>query len=307
MSSATSNKSLKRKIVIFSGNDNLSILMLNNDIKQVQKSINKNTKKLRSLLGVSLPNIDFTKDSTSNSKEGTYRIIVVSDLSFVPKDFKFNNQSHIIIALYTPNKSTIWREDTHFKADAIVNFSSALELSFIIQDVAMDIQLSHYYQLVTEDIYSDKEISRAKVNFSSDNKKLNYISLATGCRFSDKYNFTQYLEVWNKFSKFYTPVNKRYIDIESLKSIKKILQSHPQYGQISVKKFRKLILNLRKGDYILVRTTKKPKNTKMEIHVLSQFGIRKWKTGKIKVDTINKFWDYYRYNNYLSIFKFSIR
>lgn len=195
MSSATSNKSLKRKIVIFSGNDNLSILMLNNDIKQVQKSINKNTKKLRSLLGVSLPNIDFTKDSTSNSKEGTYRIIVVSDLSFVPKDFKFNNQSHIIIALYIPNKSTIWREDTHFKADAIVNFSSALELSFIIQDVAMDIQLSHYYQLVTEDIYSDKEISRAKVNFSSDNKKLNYISLATECRFSDKYNFTQYLEV----------------------------------------------------------------------------------------------------------------
>ena len=68
MSSATSNENLKRKITIISGNDDLSILLLDDDIKNVQYNITKNTKKLKKILGVSLPNIEFSKDSISNSK-----------------------------------------------------------------------------------------------------------------------------------------------------------------------------------------------------------------------------------------------
>lgn len=90
MSSATSNKNLKRKIIIISGNENLNILLLDNDIKNIQLKITKNTKELNKILGVPLPNIEFSKDSISNSKEGNYRIIVVSKLSSIPQKFKFD-------------------------------------------------------------------------------------------------------------------------------------------------------------------------------------------------------------------------
>ena len=61
------------------------------------------------------------------------------------------------------------------------------------------------------------------------------------------------------------------------------------------------------GDYILIRTTKKPKTKNMRIKVLTQFGIKNWKTGKIKIESIDKFYNYYRYNRYLSVFKFSVK
>lgn len=50
MSSATSNKNLKRKIIIISGNENLNILLLDNDIKNIQLKITKNTKELNKIL-----------------------------------------------------------------------------------------------------------------------------------------------------------------------------------------------------------------------------------------------------------------
>lgn len=94
MSSATSNKNLKRKIIIISGNENLNILLLDNDIKNIQLKITKNTKELNKILGVPLPNIEFSKDSISNSKEGNYRIIVVSNLSSIHKSL--NSTSNLI-------------------------------------------------------------------------------------------------------------------------------------------------------------------------------------------------------------------
>ncbi len=308
MSSATSNENLKRKITIISGNDDLSILLLDDDIKNVQYNITKNTKKLKKILGVSLPNIEFSKDSISNSKEGNYRIIVVSNLKSIPRNFKFEKQSHIIAALFNSEvKGTVWREDDYCRVDAVVEFSSAIELSYIIQDVALDIQLSHYHNLAFDDIPSDKELSKAKVNFIDNSKTLNYISLATYCRSEAVYDFDKYLNLWDNFNDFYTPVEKRYINKDNDIDIEKILQSHPQYGQVSLKKVKHLIHSRESGDYILVRTTKKPRSKKMRRKVLSQFGIKHWKTGRIKIESIDDFYNYYRYNKYLSVFKFSIR
>lgn len=308
MSSATSNKNLKRKITIVSGDENLNILMLDNVIKNIQLKITKNTKELNKILGVPLPNIEFSKDSISNSKEGNYRIIVVPNLNSIPQKFKFNKQSHIIVALYNPNiTSSIWKEDEQCRVDAIVEFPSALELSYIIQDVALDIQLSHYHQLASNNIPDDKELSKAKVNFINNQSSLNYISLATDCRDKTGYKFNDFLEKWENFNNFYTPSGKRRIDAKNVFAVEKILQSHPQYGQISIKKIQELIYDLEPGDYILIRTTKKPKTKKMRIKVLTQFGIKNWKTGKIKIESIDKFYNYYRYNRYLSVFKFSVK
>lgn len=308
MSSATSNKNLKRKITIVSGDENLNILMLDNVIKNIQLKITKNTKELNKILGVPLPNIEFSKDSISNSKEGNYRIIVVPNLNSIPQKFKFNKQSHIIVALYNPNiTSSIWKEDEQCRVDAIVEFPSALELSYIIQDVALDIQLSHYHQLASNNIPDDKELSKAKVNFINNQSSLNYISLATDCRDKTGYKFNDFLEKWENFNNFYTPSGKRRIDAKNVSAVEKILQSHPQYGQISIKKIQELIYDLEPGDYILIRTTKKPKTKKMRIKVLTQFGIKNWKTGKIKIESIDKFYNYYRYNRYLSVFKFSVK
>ena len=308
MSSATSNKNLKRKITIVSGDENLNILMLDNVIKNIQLKITKNTKELNKILGVPLPNIEFSIDSISNSKEGNYRIIVVPNLNSIPQKFKFNKQSHIIVALYNSNiTSSIWKEDEQCRVDAIVEFPSALELSYIIQDVALDIQLSHYHQLASNNIPDDKELSKAKVNFINNQSSLNYISLATDCRDKMGYKFKDFLEKWENFNNFYTPSGKRRIDAKNVSAVEKILQSHPQYGQISIKKIQELIYDLEPGDYILIRTTKKPKTKKMRIKVLTQFGIKKWKTGKIKIESIDKFYNYYRYNRYLSVFKFSVK
>lgn len=308
MSSATSNKNLKRKITIVSGDENLNILMLDNVIKNIQLKITKNTKELNKILGVPLPNIEFSKDSISNSKEGNYRIIVVPNLNSIPQKFKFNKQSHIIVALYNSNiTSSIWKEDEQCRVDAIVEFPSALELSYIIQDVALDIQLSHYHQLASNNIPDDKELSKAKVNFINNQSSLNYISLATDCRDKMGYKFKDFLEKWENFNNFYTPSGKRRIDAKNVSAVEKILQSHPQYGQISIKKIQELIYDLEPGDYILIRTTKKPKTKKMRIKVLTQFGIKNWKTGKIKIESIDKFYNYYRYNRYLSVFKFSVK
>lgn len=308
MSSATSNKNLKRKITIVSGDENLNILMLDNVIKNIQLKITKNTKELNKILGVPLPNIEFSKDSISNSKEGNYRIIVVPNLNSIPQKFKFNKQSHIIVALYNPNiTSSIWKEDEQCRVDAIVEFPSALELSYIIQDVALDIQLSHYHQLASNNIPDDKELSKAKVNFINNQSSLNYISLATDCRDKTGYKFNDFLEKWENFNNFYTPSGKRRIDAKNVSAVEKILQSHPQYGQISIKKIQELIHDLEPGDYILIRTTKKPRTKKMRIKVLTQFGIKNWKTGKIKIESIDKFYNYYRYNRYLSVFKFSVK
>lgn len=308
MSSATSNKNLKRKITIVSGDENLNILMLDNVIKNIQLKITKNTKELNKILGVPLPNIEFSKDSISNSKEGNYRIIVVPNLNSIPQKFKFNKQSHIIVALYNSNiTSSIWKEDEQCRVDAIVEFPSALELSYIIQDVALDIQLSHYHQLASNNIPDDKELSKAKVNFINNQSSLNYISLATDCRDKTGYKFKDFLEKWENFNNFYTPSGKRRIDAKNVSAVEKILQSHPQYGQISIKKIQEIIYDLEPGDYILIRTTKKPKTKKMRIKVLTQFGIKNWKTGKIKIESIDKFYNYYRYNRYLSVFKFSVK
>lgn len=308
MSSATSNKNLKRKITIVSGDENLNILMLDNVIKNIQLKITKNTKELNKILGVPLPNIEFSKDSISNSKEENYRIIVVPNLNSIPQKFKFNKQSHIIVALYNSNiTSSIWKEDEQCRVDAIVEFPSALELSYIIQDVALDIQLSHYHQLASNNIPDDKELSKAKVNFINNQSSLNYISLATDCRDKMGYKFKDFLEKWENFNNFYTPSGKRRIDAKNVSAVEKILQSHPQYGQISIKKIQELIYDLEPGDYILIRTTKKPKTKKMRIKVLTQFGIKNWKTGKIKIESIDKFYNYYRYNRYLSVFKFSVK
>lgn len=308
MSSATSNKNLKRKIIIVSGDANLNVLMLDNNIKDIPKEIAKNTKKLNEKLGAPLPNIEFSKDSISNSKEGNYRIIVVPTLNTVPQKFKFDMQSHIIVALYNPNiSSTIWKEDEQCRVDAIVEFPSALELSHIIQEVALDIQLSHYYQLASDNIPDDKELSKAKVNFIDNQSPLNYISLATDCRNETSYDFKKFLKKWEEFNNFYTPSGRRNINAKNNSDIEKILQSHPQYGQISIKRIQRLINNLESGDYILIRTTKKPKTQKMTTKVLTQFGIKNWKTGKIKIKPIYEFCNYYRYNRYLSVFKFSVK
>lgn len=195
MSSSTSNMNLKRKISIISGNNNLNILMLDSNIKQIQSTITKNSKELKKRLSVPLPNIEFSKDSIVNSSEGTYRVIIVNDILSIPHSFCFDQQSHVIIALYTPGASSIaWKEDKTFKSDAIAEFSNALELSHIIQDIAMDIQLSHYYHFASGDISNDKELSKAKVNFIDKSLSLNYISLATNCRNENNYDYDSYLE-----------------------------------------------------------------------------------------------------------------
>lgn len=84
---------------------------------------------------------------------------------------------------------------------------------------------------------------------------------------------------------------------------------HKDYGEIGEIKIEKLIKNLSDGEYILARTTKRPKETKFRIAVLNTLGVgnKVWRKGYLKVFPFSEYESLIRYTPHISLFKFNIK
>lgn len=309
MQQSNSNKSIERVFLLISFNTNLNTLFLgNNIIADTNKKLEEYIGSLRRILNTSIPKIKI-KESTFYGNTKDCRIIVVSDPNDIPDVFNYNEQSHIIIALYKDTKvvNEVWKSDPNEKADAIFNFHTAKELENIIIEISLDVVMSHYYRINANNVAEGKKLSKEKVQFKNQSQKLSYISLATFHRSEIGYNFDSYCDDWKKFYVHFMEHSLYNTnDNHSNNSVKNIFASHPQFGQLSMRKLSLLISDLAPGKYLLIRATKKPRKKQKQKKVLNQLGCKYWKTGFLKVCNIEQYYNFNRYNKYLTIYSFTI-
>ncbi len=196
----------------------------------------------------------------------------------------------------------------------------------LVEDIVLDIQMFYVYGYEKDfcDVMSRKIFSKEKVAYllNKDEKSYlgniedaEYISFASFCRDSnEKIDFEKYKEFWEKFDKYLkkdvktsTVQEKESRVIISKANIKFIAECHPKGGQLSVKKIEKYLMNLPVGKYVIVRTVKKPKKSVQCARIKNKFGMKKWKTGKIKIVPIKHRYTYRKMLPYVSIFEFEWR
>ena len=127
-----------------------------------------------------------------------------------------------------------------------------------------------------------------------------YVSFASFCRKGSELeiNYKEYVKIWEEFIDRLRKKNA----ISSVRSARDIINSHPQKGQLSEKKLARLLRDLPSGQYILVRTEKKPKKKRQRLVVENRFGMKKWKTGRMKIVPMKYRYTYQKLRPYVSLY-----
>lgn len=306
------NRNLERILLFISYDTNLNSILYGNNITfLVNEKLNKLIRELRLYLNVAIPSIQLVKSTFKHDPQNC-RIIIVSDPTEIPSSFNFSKQSHIVIGIYNDNSNQriVWHSDPTNTSDAIFYFENINTLVDTIVDLALDIIMSHYYRINAHSVSEGKTISKAKVDYKSQDKELNYISIASFYRKEGSIDLDAYCSDWENFHIFYKNYDKDKQINNTLEykcnDVNVLFKKHPQLGQLSIKKLVKLITNLSPGNYLLIRAIKKPRKKRLQKAILNQLGCKHWKTGYIKVCNIKQYYNYNRYKKYLSIYPFKI-
>lgn len=300
------NNNIERILLSISFDTDLNTLLFGNNLIFIcNQKLENVIKQLRFHLNASIPIIKLS-GATFRDDPKLCRIIIVSDPSDIPEYFCFSKQSHIIIGIYNKNRDdVVWQNDSSQKADAVFYFNAIDELISAIVDIALDIVMSHYYRINATTVSEGKQLSKAKVEYKTQENNLNYISLASFHRNDSEYFISSYCQEWCDFYSFYMRNTNSNI-ANDFADVSLIFRNHPQIGQLSLGRLKSLTKNLSPGKYYLIRATKKPRRKVIQNEVLSQLGRKHWKTGYIKICTVEQFYNYKRYEKYLSIFPFTI-
>ncbi len=201
--------------------------------------------------------------------------------------------------------------ESSFSAKVFIDDES--KLMMLIEDVVLDIQMFYFYHYEKKyENYSERrEFSRKKVLFllkRGENsylgqvKDTEYISFASFCREGENYeiDYDKYVSMWEEF---YNGEQRKKINEKDIFGVASILSSHPRYGQLSIAKIERILNKMPYGEYLLIRTEKRPKKQKYSRIIKSQFGLKKWRNGRIKIVPEKYYFTYHKMVPYVSIYR----
>lgn len=206
--------------------------------------------------------------------------------------------------------------DDNFSAKVYI---SEEEIIKIVEDILMDIQMfyTESYDIEFISIADRRNFSKYKAEFVKEKNlkgywnnagNTEYVSLASFCRNTNGIEYEYYVSLWREYGKWlddHNIIKGRLIIKET--DISEIIKRHPNGDQISAKRIEKLLFCIPAGYYCLIRSEKKPKNKKAYKEITTRFGMKKWKTGRIKIVPIEERYSWTRLQPYISIFEFQWR
>lgn len=186
----------------------------------------------------------------------------------------------------------------------------------IVEDILMDIQMFYIdsFDIEYSDFSERRKFSEYKTQFIVEKEKTSYfgelkdaeyISFASFCRDKSGINYEEYVNLWDDFKQWLSKKN----DIEShliisFDNVSDILKKHPKGKQLSLRKIEKILSFLSDGRYYLLRTEKKPNSIKQFKEISTFFGMKNWKTGKIRIVPQSERYRWIRLKPYISLFEF---
>lgn len=303
----------KRKVIINYEDDApmLEIVAMNVQKQTINDKLNQIIYNIKKLTKVSdLPNVSIEIQKTNNENidisDGICRIIFYNDNTYTVQFDDKSTVSHFVESTYSETAINEWQPSNNFVKKC---FHSIDDVIKIIIDVMLDIVVFHWKFHEDTCSLSKRDFSLEKVkyyNIALYNTGVKYVSFAEKFSIETMEGLKLYLNYWNEFIDY---INSRNIICNSIVdncSAYEILSKYKNLGQISIRKFQKLIDNRNSGQYILVRTIRKPKSPKLRKKILCLFGKRKWRNGLIKVVEEKHKVTYLKYNKYIDCFFFKL-
>lgn len=286
--------------------------------KRISENKNSLVQKLKieDMMKVKVSVIDSAEDSDSD-----LRLYIYKSQNCKTDNIKNRDFSHALqVSLGNERSRNNWvKADEDFSAKVFP--SNEDELVFLIEDIALDIQMLYYYGYDNSitNLYGKREFSKIKVAFMMSKKNssylgnivdCDYISFASFCRGNDKkMDFDAYVNLWEEFNSYMKTYRASEIfagnHIYSKEDLFNILKHHPKGGQLSLNKIKKMLNNMPADKYILIRTEKRPKDYRKRHIIENRFGMEgNWKTGKLKVVQYKYKYTFVKLEPYVSLYEF---
>lgn len=324
-------KSERSIVVVFSlsNSDLMSDCAAYFESIDLRKMLKNETKKMKSALkNPNIPSVSLRKYTldTVNSEDPKINKEVFEEIRFVVHDIDLrdiveqecnDDFSHIIEICLCNSEIKAINDNPKFDLSVLVmDFS---QVKSLIEDVIFDIQMFYCYSLDKTYVYVDerKNFSRIKKQFCVSKKLSNpyltnlnskYCSIASYCRNNKlELDYKKYGNLWKEFEKHLFEMNYEANSNETTGLVEEIIKNHEQGGQLSYNRLYKLIENLDKGRYTLVRISKRPKKKKVIKEFKSLFGGSDVKVGKIRIIRTECKLTYEKYSNLITTYDFEKR
>lgn len=264
--------------------------------------------------------------NSEDESDDTLRLYVCEEGHYDIKALTNNKLSHgIQISLGEENNRKNWVcAEGSFTAKVYVDTPE--KLLRLIEDVILDIQMFYFWgfervydQVEERRIFSLKKVEflkeKAYSSYLGDIANAQYVSFASFCRDIDnlEIDYNKYVQLWEEFNEIvketisYDPDKFEGFYPFSADNLEQMILIHPKGKQLSIKKIKKILKTMPSGEYILVRTEKKPKKSRQRIKIESWLSMKKWKTGKIKIIPKKYYYTARKLVPYVSIFEFNWR
>lgn len=272
-----------------------------------------NTNDLKRALGVDdIQNVKIKILSNAEECDSNLRLYVYITKKCNTSVLNAGETSHALQVSLGNNKRKNWvSAESDFSAKVFIDDEN--KLIMLIEDVVLDIQMFYFYHYEKQyDNYLERrEFSKKKVLFLTDRgessylgevKDTEYISFASFCRDGENFeiNYDKYLSMWEDF---HHRENANKLSEKDIIGVDNLLLSHPKYGQLSIAKIEKILNKLPYGEYLLVRTEKRPKKQRYSQVIKSRFGMKKWKNGRVKIVPAKYYFTYHKMIPYVSIYE----
>lgn len=303
----------KRKVIINYEDDSpmLEIIAMNVQKRMIKDKMNQIIYNIKKLTKVSdLPSVSIEIQKTNNENidisDSICRVIFYNDNTYTVHLEESPTVSHFVESTYSETIINEWQPSDNFAKKCFHSVDDAIK---IIIDVMLDIIVFHWKFHEENHSLSKRDFSLEKVKFydiALHKAGVKYVSFAEKFFVENIEGLELYLNYWNKFIDYIN--SKKIIGNSTVDncSAYEILSKYKGAGQVSTRKFQKLIDNRNNGQYILVRTIRKPKSVKLRKKILCLFGKRKWRNGLIKVVEEKHKITYLKYNKYVDCFFFEL-
>ena len=263
----------------------------------------------------SYPSINNPQEVLSNiSNVDGLRILInfeQYDPEVMAKKILAQNISHLVEISFLPEdtKCEINKEGS---SCATVYVSSSLDKAFkIIEDVMLDISM--YNTLIAPhndfSIEAKRAFSQVKIDFvrkmkleSEDwntNKNKGYVAIAGYFWNNENFNYKEYVNCWLKIKE--ELLGKEYMQ-SLIPSLESQLRRYTDWGELPYKSIEKKFQHLPTGEYVLARIFKIPKRKITKQSLLSIFGGKVIKRGKIKIVEKQNVSIFVKHKEYVKLF-----
>lgn len=203
--------------------------------------------------------------------------------------------------------------------DVVVKTTLA-KVGTLIQDIALDIAMTHSHSDKLDESILGRPLSRAKAEFAVHRKlrsfygdltdpQIRYFSLAAAVRRAQTFSVDdckQYDDLWSEFLEWLhanrpaRPASRK--KKNRLDAIGDLLQRHKRFGQLPLHRIQHEVAALPPGDYFLLVAMRQPQNASLRGQMLAMFGKRKWKTNAWRIVSAGPMEAYVPLTSYVSVF-----